>query len=54
MWTNDDFRIIFAFLRDIRASLDDETILRDCRDLLKRECEDASRRLARIADSIQD
>ncbi len=51
-WTNDDFRLTFAFLRDIRAALDDPQCLDECRELLKTECEEASRRLSRIADAV--
>ena len=51
-WTDDDFRTLFAFLRDIRAALGDVDCLLECRDLLATECEEASRRLARICDAV--
>ncbi len=52
MWTNDDFRTIYSFLRDIRAALDEPKILAECTELLQRECEEASRALSRVADGV--
>ena len=51
-WTDEDFRLVFAFLRDIRACLDDNDLLLRVRDLLKDECEEASRRMSRICDAV--
>lgn len=51
-WTDDDFRIVFSFFRDIRCLLDDEKLYRECRELLKGECEEASRRFSRISDAV--
>jgi hypothetical protein len=51
-WTDEDFRTIFGFLRDIRAALDDEACMNECRELLKKEAEEASRRLSRICDAV--
>lgn len=50
-WTDEDFRIVFTFLRDIRAAMEDTACMDECRALLKSECEEASRRLSRIADA---
>lgn len=51
-WTDEDFRVVFMFLRDIRAAMDNDECLNSCRDLLKAECVEASKRLARIADAV--
>ena len=53
MWTDDDFRVLFNYLRDVRA------IFRDCPEratefasVLIPEGEEASRRLARISEAV--
>lgn len=51
-WTDDDFRTIFLFLQDIRVAMDDENCMRECKELLKSECREASRHLSRIADAV--
>ena len=51
-WTDDDFRVLYAYLRDVRCLLDDEALYRECRDLLKKEGEEAARRLSRISDAV--
>ncbi len=51
-WTDDDFTTVFSFLRDIHAALDDDDCLRKCKELLKTECAEASRRLSRIAEAV--
>lgn len=53
-WTDDDFRTVFAFLRDMKAMLDEPGMLADpdVRALLQSECAEASRRLSRIVDAV--
>lgn len=51
-WTNDDFVVLYSFLRDVRCLLDDKDLYMECRELLKSECEEASRRLSRIVDAL--
>lgn len=51
-WTDDDFRTIFSFLQDIRVALNDDQCLQECKELLKTECAEASRRLSRIVDAV--
>lgn len=52
-WTDEDFRIVFLFLRDIGSCLaDSPQTLHECRDLLRGECNEAARRLSRIADAV--
>lgn len=51
-WTDDDFRTVYAFLSDMKAALDNLDTLLECRELLKKECNDASEALGRIVDSL--
>ena len=52
LWSDADFRLVFNFLNDIHAALNDDVCMRECKELLRRECQEASRTLSRIADAV--